>query len=337
MSLHVKCFNVIRGCEWVGTLRMLEEHVATCGFTLVPCPKQCQDENDEVKCFTRKDLDKHLKNDCPNRDYECQSKCGEKGTYAYITEVHDKTCKMKILPCPNDGCDTNIHSQQVSEHVSKCPHTVIPCSYKGIGCDTELKREDMAAHEKDDKLHLQMSLKIVSSQQDAIDSLRAAVKALQVEVYSQHSRLMMMKNDPGTFRLSKYKRKKESSEEFQFPHFYTHLNGYRMALSVRANGTRAGKGTHVSVYASVLGGENDSKLKWPLLGKIICTLLNQLEDRHHHTGVINLTTAHNGRVGSTWVQSQFIRHSALTYDPVKNTQYLKNDTLYFRMELETKS
>ena len=57
MSLHVKC-------SWVATLRILEEHVATCGLTLVFCPKQCQDE---VKCFMRKDLDKHLKNDCPNR------------------------------------------------------------------------------------------------------------------------------------------------------------------------------------------------------------------------------------------------------------------------------
>ena len=144
--LCVRCSNANRGCEWVGTVGTIEKHVATCGFTLVPCPKQCKDDNNEVKCFTRKEVDEHLKDDCPNRDYECQSKCGEKGTYAYITEVHDKTCKMRTLPCPNDGCDTEIQRQQVSEHVSKCPHTVIPCKYKGIGCDTELKREDMAAH-----------------------------------------------------------------------------------------------------------------------------------------------------------------------------------------------
>ena len=55
MSLHVKCSNASRGCEWVGTLRTLEEHVATCGFTLVPCPKQCQDENDEVQLMLHKE------------------------------------------------------------------------------------------------------------------------------------------------------------------------------------------------------------------------------------------------------------------------------------------
>ena len=73
-----------RGCEWVGTVGTLEEHVVTCGVTLVPCPKQCKDDNDEVKRFMRKALDKHLNNDCPNRYYECQHKCGEKGTYACL-------------------------------------------------------------------------------------------------------------------------------------------------------------------------------------------------------------------------------------------------------------
>ena len=30
----------------MGTVGTLEEHVATCGFTLVPCSKQCEDDND---------------------------------------------------------------------------------------------------------------------------------------------------------------------------------------------------------------------------------------------------------------------------------------------------
>ena len=319
----MKCSNANRGCEWVGTVGTLEEHVATCGFALVPCPKQCKDDNNEVKCFTRKEVDEHLKNDCLNREYECQSKCGEKGTYAYITEVHDKTCKMKILPCPNDGCDTEIQRQQVIEHVSKCPHTVIPCKYKGIGCDTELKREDMAAHEQDDKLHLHMALE--------------AVISLQVEVHSQHDRLMMM-NYSGAFRLSEYQKKKEANERFQFSPFYTHPNGYHMALRVDANGEGAGKGTHVSVYAPILEGEYDAKLKWPFLGKVTFTLLNQLEDKNHHTKVMTMDTADNTIVGgatSTWGYAYFIPHSALAHDLVKNTQYLKNDTLYFRMEVET--
>ena len=83
----MKCSNAKRGCEWVGTVGTLEKHVATCGFTLVPCPKQCKDDNNEVKCFTRKEVDEHLQNDYLNREYECQSKCGEKGTYGYTIKL----------------------------------------------------------------------------------------------------------------------------------------------------------------------------------------------------------------------------------------------------------
>ena len=305
--------------------------MATCGFALVPCPNQCKDE-EEVKCFRRKDIVKHLKNDCPNRYYECQSKCGAKGIYAYITGPHDKICKMKILPCPNAGCNIKVQRQQVSEHVSECPHTVIPCKYKGIGCDTELKRGGMAAHEQDDKLHLHMALETVTSQQVAIDALQAAFEALQVEVYSQHDKLMSWKNDSWTFRLSEYQRKREDT--FRFPPFYTHPSGYHMALEVDANGCGAGKGTHVSVFVVILKGEYDSGLKWPLLGKLTITLLNQLEDNNHLKTIMPLDTKDNTRVGSIWGYSKLIPHSALGHNPSKNTQYLKNDTLYFRMEVK---
>ena len=48
----------------------------------------------------RKDLDGHLKTKYPKIGYECQH-CGEKGTYASVTEDHDKVCNKKIVPCPN--------------------------------------------------------------------------------------------------------------------------------------------------------------------------------------------------------------------------------------------
>ena len=39
--LHVKCW----GGEWVGTVSMIEGHVATCGFILVPCPNLRKDND----------------------------------------------------------------------------------------------------------------------------------------------------------------------------------------------------------------------------------------------------------------------------------------------------
>ena len=302
-----------RGCEWVGTVGTLEKHVATCGFTLVPCPKQCKDN----KHFMRKDLDRHLKNDCPNRHYECKSKkCGEKGTYAYITEVHDKTCKMKIVPCPNDGCHTKIQRQQVSEHISKCPHTVIPCKYKGIGCDTELKREDMAAHEQDDKLHLHMLLETVNLLQDTVTLLQDTVTSLQEE--------SMTLDNKGSkiYILTDFHKEKDANMSF-----YAHPKGYHMTLRVHS------EGTHVSVSAVILNGKYDSMLKWPFTGNITFTLLNQLEDKSHLAKTLTFDATHDARAGA-WGFFCFIPHSMLAHDPDKNTHYLKDDRLYYRMSVE---
>ena len=161
--------NINKKCEWEGTVGSLEEHKTACKFALVPCPKLCN---------SVKDLDEHLKN-CPNRDHECPL-CGEKGGYVSMTHDHDKSCKKQPVHCP--GCGDAVERQQVPEHVSKCPHTVIPCKYKGVGCDAELERKDMAAHEQDDKLHLHMALDTVTSQQDAMDQQQDAINSLQDDV-----------------------------------------------------------------------------------------------------------------------------------------------------------
>ena len=163
----------------------------------------------------------------------------------------------------------------------------------------------MAAHEQDDKLHLHLALKTVNIQegaintlqlttkmqkvtidslQVAIDSLQAEVKALQVKVDSQYNKLK--NEDSRTFRLSEYLKKKEDNEYFEFPPFLTHPRGYYVA---HTNGWGSGKGTHVSVHAPILKGEYDVELKWPLLGRVTFTLLNQLEDANHHTRKILLT------------------------------------------------
>ena len=50
-----------RNCQWKGTVGTVEAHVARCN--LVPCPKECKDDKNEIAHFMRKDLDKHLENE----------------------------------------------------------------------------------------------------------------------------------------------------------------------------------------------------------------------------------------------------------------------------------
>ena len=308
-ALRVKCSNKEQDCEWEGTVGTLDKHLAECEFALVPCPKECKDISGKVKHFIKKQVKEHLRRACPNRDYTCKH-CGEKGTYAEITRVHDEVCDMKLLPCPNE-CGATIPRKNIDEHVQNdCEYTVIPCKFQNIGCKREMKREKMAAHENDDKLHLHMALNAVVKLQDANTKLEENSRTLK------------------TFALQDYQNKKKTKYQVTSPSFYTHPNGYHMALRVFANGNSSGEGTHVSVYAVILEGKFDKGLKWPFVGEVTVTLLNQLEDKNHYTQTMALEDAHNACVGNTLGLHEYIRHS---HEAAKNTQYLKDDTLYFRV------
>ena len=68
----------------------------------------------------------------------------------------------------------------------------------------------------------------------------------------------------------------------------------------------------MSVYVPILEGKYDAELKWPFMGKVTFTLLNQLEDKNHHTDVMTLDATDNALIGSAWGLDTFIQHSELT-------------------------
>ncbi len=85
-------------------------------------------------------------------------------------------------------------------------------------------------------------------------------------------------------------------------------------------------------------GNHDDTLTWPFLGTVTIKLLNQLEDENHHEMTINLRdnkytkriVEGDGGVDG-WGRSKYIPHTSLEHDPTKNCQYLKDDSLIFRV------
>ena len=57
--------------------------------------------------------------------------------------------------------------------------------------------------------------------------------------------------------------RKSSNRMWRSPPFYSHPRGYKLRLTVYANGYGKGKDTHVSVFAHLMRGEFDDNLKWP--------------------------------------------------------------------------
>ena len=146
---------------------------------------------------------------------------------------------------------------------------------------------------------------------------------------------------PFGFIMTDFEQEKVKNRSWFSPSFYTHPQGYKMCLRVDANGEGNGEGTHVSAFIYLMRGEHDSFLAWPFRGDITIQLLNQIEDKEHHERTIHYTKDTNIECASRvitaeramrgWGQCQFIPHCNLNYDQTRNCQYLKYDSLSFRI------
>ena len=188
----------------------------------------------------------------------------------------------------------------------------------------------MAEHEEDDKLHLHLAINTTLQLKSDNKKLQSEIAELRRDFHS-FAHVLQLKDEPLTYKLNGYQEKMERGQSTQFQPRYSHPQGYLFALKVDIEGKGFGRGTHIGVSVVAGKGDYDAKLKWPLLGYVTITLLNQMEDKNHHSVTLTLSGEDNIRQGSNCSDNTFIRHSKLGYDPVKNTQYLKNDTLYFRM------
>ena len=314
----MRCAFLERGCRWTGTIGTLDNHIVTCQFALVPCPNKCEDDKGAGELhLMRKDLDDHLKTKCPKKAYECQH-CGEKGTYASITEDHDKVCNKKIVPCPNkgSGCPLSMELGKTKQHVrSICNYTEVVCAYESLGCAVRILRKDAEKHKREAQdRHMDLTLDTVSSHEE------------QHKTLSEREALV--------FKLPEYASKKENNERFYSPPFITSSGGYKMRISVDVNGYGDAAGTHITVSTELLEGRHDDRLHWPFMGTVTFELLNQLADDTHHSRVSVHNASHDRQVGNRRGFLKFLPHSSLSHDPDTNTQYLLDDTLYFRVSVK---
>ena len=165
----------------------------------------------------------------------------------------------------------------------------------------------MEAHEGDSKLHLDMAI-------EATTVLTHIVVAFQ-----DHKPI------PLTFEVD------TESECVETPGFYTSLTqGYKLSIKVYPKGHGDGCGTHVSANICLHAGDYDDELSWPMKANVTITLLNQLEDENH----FSKTTPVNAKANEEIVSPTFIPLSELGLKPDKNTQYCKDNTLYFSVSVK---
>ena len=319
-----------RGCQWVGELRDLTDHLdpnkRKCEYILLPCSFGC---GQQVRKHAMK---QHKLHECPKRDHTCEY-CSYHDSRDIVMEQHLPVCHEFPVKCPNKCNVEGMKRKQLKAHVDECPLQEIECPFSSAGCTVKLPRNQMETHE-DTAIHQHLRLVLQLNLKQKPSPSPSSTAVCPQYFY---------KLPPVVFTVTDFQRKKQADKVWTSPPYYTHVGKYRFCLKVYPNGLGEGKATHVSVYAYLMRGEHDDELEWPFEGSITFELLNQRDDNkghHSKTFILNRYSNSDGTSTSRVVDKEtacghgytlFISHADLSYNSTTNTEYLQDDCLRLRV------
>ena len=300
----------------------------SCQFVPIDC-SYCQEK------FERRFVEEHETRLCFQRPFCCEVCNDYESTFEDVANNHKPACPSRLVSCSNE-CGANTKFKDLSKHLAEdCPLEIIDCSFSFAGFEAKLPRKDLPAHISD-SLSVHMSLQAISHQKQ-LSILETHIRELKTENSMLKEQLKKLSTHvqvvPVQFVMNDFAAKKEKGEDWTSQPFYTHPRGYKMCLSVVADGE--GEGSHVSVFIELMRGEFDSELNWPFHGSMTVTLLDQEGEQHHaDTNTFSFDSGTPEEcvcqvVGKEknlgWGAATFIAHKDL------HPNYNKNDSLYFRV------
>ena len=183
-DFQVYCSHKGDGCEWVGSLGNLTQHLnakplsederlSGCQLTSIEC-KHCFDH------VQRQDIVKHEAMICPQRPHSCEYCDNFTSTFDDVTLNHIPVCPDHPVSCPN-GCELSLKAKLLQNHLEKdCPFEVVECPFSYAGCDEKVTRQSMPEHITQ-SLALHMSLQAASHQQE-LKKLNNRISELEMKL-----------------------------------------------------------------------------------------------------------------------------------------------------------
>ena len=250
--------------------------------------------------------------------------------------------------CPN-RCGARFERNVLEDHLKECGLQMLQCKYKYAGCKDEFTRYDQQEH-MEQNIQKHQALIEAANQEEQQRTLEKKLEqsyeqqaTLKKKLEEQKQEIKRLEAQQNTFpyyiTVPNFQENKALSSRIDGPKEYTHSGGYRYQISIRPNGSRKGYGTHVSVKVYPLAGDYDTRLKYPAKFTITLELLNQHRDQDHYTKEIHCEVKDKGgmyrayNLDNTGIghERKFIPHAALGWNADKQTQYLKNNCLKFRV------
>ncbi len=110
--------------------------------------------------------------------------------------------------------------------------------------------------------------------QDGLSEVSLLLQTLQAASYDG----TFIWNIPEVTRRRQEARTGKTVSLYSAP-FYTSRHGYKLCLRFYMNGDGTGKGTHLSLFITLMRGEYDALLPWPFRQAVTLTLLDQNKQR----------------------------------------------------------
>ena len=318
-ALKVRCVHQDQGCEWVGELGYLQQHLLPssggrdgCGYEEEDCRYQCGGR------FQRRLLEDHENEKCSMRPLEVQFHSSTRKLEAENQQLREElvVVKQKLHEFESENQTMREESKQTKLEMKKLKQDVQ---------ELMLKINKLALNQNVSKEEQEMKTKALESKCVLLES-------------------NVNPTPPFYFTVTNFEHYKKNDLWWHSSPFHSHSGGYKLLAMVHPNGFSTYKGTHVSVFVAIKLGQYDDQLKWPFAGEVTVRLLNlkkvgtSAQNTGHKDITIcfdNSTPLHSrckpdGCSGlPSWGYYDFISHSELPYNAAKNTTYLRDDQLRF--------
>ena len=344
-ALRAYCSMKERGCGWSGALEQLDIHLDpdqdNCQYMDTKCPLNCH------MTIPKNKVEQHVAKECTKRPHVCQH-CGFKATYEEVVDTHLPECKYVPLQCPN-RCGVTCEREDMEDHMKMCRLEEIVCTFEGMGCSMKLPREEYEDHAVQSiQEHLELTAtETVKTKQELQRKLQEQEQKLQEQeqklqgqeqkLQEQNEKIGLQEqklreqgallkplmehfiNSTQSFEVRNVKKKSKGYEE-RSSSMYSHINGYKFCVKISFD-------AHfelVGIGLCAMQGDNDKDLKWPVEATFTVALLNQ-EGGEDAECTMTKIKWNRPRVGFPTIVSDY---TFLSY-----SEYLYNDTLYFRVKV----
>ena len=214
-------------------------------------------------------------------------------------------------------------------------HVEVFCTNMHLGCQWSGSLNDMTIHTANDCSFTEMicSSCCRSLPHNMMDNHVKSNCLLMPTVSRDSKELSTM---PVLAMMQGFEDKRMNSERWCSPVLLTHKNGYHFQIKIDINGWSSSDA--IAMVVSLVKGDNDDKLSWPFEGVITVQVVNQIRNSVHSKAkhfmfcdgglecqqVTDETLPEFG----CWCD-RFISHRSLNYNPSRQCQYLKDDSLFF--------